>query len=100
MENMDKGLTVSKWVLINQLKISQMPHNLSGQAQAFGILMKKASLGVCSPCLGTKNSSKNKLEKPRIQNWTYFCPFQEELSSKNVGKVSPACRKEKERRIK
>ena len=78
MENMDKGLP-----------------KLSAQAQKFGILMKKASLGVCSPCLGTKNSSKNKLEKPRIQNWTYFCPFQEELSSKNVGKVSPACRKEK-----
>ena len=26
-ENMDKGLTVPKWVLINQLKIPQMPQN-------------------------------------------------------------------------
>ena len=31
MENMDKGLTVPKWVLINQPKISQMPQNLSAQ---------------------------------------------------------------------
>ena len=29
MENMDKGLTVSKWVLINRLKIPQMLQNLS-----------------------------------------------------------------------
>ena len=31
MENMDKGLTVPKWVLINWLKIPQMPQNLSAQ---------------------------------------------------------------------
>ena len=31
MENMDEGLTVPKWVLINQLKIHQMPQNLSVQ---------------------------------------------------------------------
>ena len=31
MENMDKGLTVPKWVLIIWPKISQMPHNLSAQ---------------------------------------------------------------------
>ena len=31
MENMDKGLTVPKWVLINLSKISQMPQNLSAQ---------------------------------------------------------------------
>ena len=31
MENMDKGLTVPKWVLIVQLKIPQMPQNLSAQ---------------------------------------------------------------------
>ena len=29
MENMDKGLTVSKWVLINWPKILQMPQSLS-----------------------------------------------------------------------
>ena len=31
MENMDKQLTVPKWVLINQPKIPQMPQNLSAQ---------------------------------------------------------------------
>ena len=31
MENMDKGLTVPKWVLIVWPKIPQMPQNLSGQ---------------------------------------------------------------------
>ena len=31
MENMDKGLTVPKWVPINQPKIPQMPQNLSAQ---------------------------------------------------------------------
>ena len=41
MENMDKGLTVTKWVLINHPKIPRMPQNLSAQAQKFGILMKK-----------------------------------------------------------
>ena len=36
---MDKGLTVPKWVLINWLKIPQMPQNLS--AQKFGIIDEK-----------------------------------------------------------
>jgi hypothetical protein len=31
MENMDKGLTVQKWVLIDWPKIPQMPKNLSDQ---------------------------------------------------------------------
>ena len=31
MENMDKGLNVLKWVLIDWLKILQMPQNLSAQ---------------------------------------------------------------------
>ena len=31
LENMDKGLTVPKWVLINCSKILQMPENLSAQ---------------------------------------------------------------------
>ena len=31
MENMDKGLTVPKWVLIVWLKIPQMSQNLSAQ---------------------------------------------------------------------
>jgi hypothetical protein len=54
MENMDKGLTVPKWVLINRPKILKIPKiylpKLSAQAQKFGMLMKKkASLGVRSP---------------------------------------------------
>ena len=32
MENMDKGLTVPKWVLINWPKIPQWPQNLSVQS--------------------------------------------------------------------
>ena len=31
MENMDKGLTVPKWVLIVWPKIPQMPQNLAAQ---------------------------------------------------------------------
>ena len=31
MKNMDKGLTLPKWVLINQLKIPQIPQNISAQ---------------------------------------------------------------------
>jgi hypothetical protein len=31
MKNMDKGLTVTKWVLINRLKILQMPQNVSAK---------------------------------------------------------------------
>ena len=31
MKNMDKGLTVPKWVLINRSKTPQMPQNLSAQ---------------------------------------------------------------------
>ena len=31
MENMDKGLTVPKWVLIVKPKIPQIPQNLSAQ---------------------------------------------------------------------
>ena len=37
---MDKGLTVPKWVLIDQSKIPQLP-KLSTQAQKFRILMIK-----------------------------------------------------------
>ena len=45
MENMDKGLTVSKWMLINWPKITKCPKiylpKLSAQARKFGISMKK-----------------------------------------------------------
>ena len=51
MENMDKGLTVTKWVLINWPK-TQIPQNLSVQDQKFGISMKQGFIGpgVRSPC--------------------------------------------------
>jgi hypothetical protein len=54
MENMDKGLTVPKWVLIILLKIPQMPQNLSAQIvcsspKVWDFDEKKASLGVRSP---------------------------------------------------
>ena len=45
MENMDMGLTVTKWVLIVWLKIHQMPQNLSAQAQKFWLSMKKSFIG-------------------------------------------------------
>ena len=59
MENMDKELTVPKWVLINARKYLEWPKiylpKLSAQAQKFGISMKKkASLGVNSPCFARK----------------------------------------------
>jgi hypothetical protein len=45
MENLNKGLTVPKWVLIVKLKIPQMPQNLSAtlsvQAQKFWISNEK-----------------------------------------------------------
>ena len=47
MENMDKGLTVPKWVLIVWPKMPIMPQNLSAQSQAqkFWISMKKDIIG-------------------------------------------------------
>ena len=63
MENMDKGLTVPKWVMIVWLEIPQMPQNLSAQfvypwtksmvypsPKVLDFNEKKASLGVRSPC--------------------------------------------------
>ena len=54
MENMDKGLIVPKWLLINWPKIPQMPKNLSAQTvgqspEVWDFNEKKASLGVLSP---------------------------------------------------
>ena len=45
MEKKDKELTVPNWVLINHLKIPQMPQHLSAQAQKFRISMKKGFIG-------------------------------------------------------
>ena len=64
MENMEKGLTVPKWVLIVWLKIPQMPQRPEltcpiclGKPKSSWFQCKKASLGVCSPwekVIGTK----------------------------------------------
>ena len=52
MENMDKGLTVPKWVLIVDRKYQKYPKcpkigmpNLSAQDQKFGISLKKGFIG-------------------------------------------------------
>ena len=45
MENMDKGLTVPKWVQIVRPNTPQMPQNVSALAQKFGISMKKGFIG-------------------------------------------------------
>ena len=56
MKNIDKGLTVPKWVLINRPKIPPMSQNLSAQSvcpspKVWDFDKKKASLGVGSPWL-------------------------------------------------
>ena len=48
-EKHGQGTQSTKIGADNCLKIPQMPQNLSAQAQKFGILKKKASLGVRSP---------------------------------------------------
>jgi hypothetical protein len=49
MKNIKKGLTVPKWVLLNQPKIPQISQNLSDNIfcprQEFGILVKKGFIG-------------------------------------------------------
>jgi hypothetical protein len=55
MENMDKGLTAQKWVLIVWPKIPQMSSKLSAQfvylSPKIWDFQKKLSLGVHSPCV-------------------------------------------------
>ena len=62
MENIDKGLTVPKWVLINRPKIPQIPKiylpKLSVQAQIFGISMKKDFIGR-PQSMGMSNFTRN-----------------------------------------
>ena len=55
MENMDKGLTVPKWVLIVCLKIQQMPQNLFAQfvcpSTKVQVSMKKGFIGCPYFCI-------------------------------------------------
>ena len=59
MENMDKELTVPKWMLIVRPKIPQMPQKISAQnvcpSPKVRDLKKKLSLGVRSPWLQIRN---------------------------------------------
>ena len=54
MENMDKGLTVPKWVLIKRPKIPQMAQNLSAQ-----IVCRRTKLEIRLPGKFLMNSNKN-----------------------------------------
>ena len=50
MENMGKGHTIPKWVLINLLKpLKSICPNCLTKPKNLGLWWKKASLGVCSP---------------------------------------------------
>ena len=82
MENMDKGLTVPKWVLIDQPEIPQLPQNLSAQAQKFWISMKKGFIGRAQSML--KNTKLVRL-LPILA-----VPFKlEEQESPGEGQISP-----------
>ena len=88
MENLDKGLTVPKWVLINWPKIPQMTQNLS--AQKFGISMKKASLGVRSPWSCAHAFAAG--EKTQILLLMVICsPCSQFLVSRVIGLLQPRC---------
>ena len=101
MENMDKGLTVPKWVLTNQPKVPQILtypkiylSKLSAQAQKFGIL-KKASLGVRSPwlhgliyfwdiwkCFQNQTNTKFKLNRLKFLFWLWLIQLNLKLKNK------------------
>ena len=79
MENMDKGLTVPKWVLFGR-KYPKCPRNylpnLSVQAQKFWISIKKALLGVRSPYSPEMSDDGAKKCKPLLAS-LYTTPFQQ-----------------------
>ena len=66
MENMDKGLTVPKLVLLVWPKIPQMPQKIFAQAQK-GFHWTKASLDVRSPCLQVSFDA-----VCQIQQWYFY----------------------------
>ena len=77
MENMDKGLTVPKWVLINQPKIPpNAPKfifpNCLPKPKNFVFWWKKASLGVCSPWLAPPC---NRMKSFLNLNLTFLCTY-------------------------
>jgi hypothetical protein len=81
MENMDKGLTVPKWVLIVWPKIPKMPNYLSAQFVCPSP-MKKASLGIRSPCgrlLVAVNQAK--ILQHMVRADYFFSPFFASLPS-------------------
>ena len=81
MKNMDKGVTVPKWVLIAWAKIPQiyLP-NLSAQDQNFWISMKKCFIErpysvVVVVCLYAFSDSQ-KLRQQNIQEFCLVSPYQ------------------------
>ena len=68
MENMNKGLTVPKWVLTVRPKISQMPQNLSSQfvCPSPKVLdFNEKRLHCASVVRVSKHSNRNNLVEPR-----------------------------------
>ena len=62
-KNLEKGLTVSKWLLINRPKIPQMPQKCSAQfvcpsPKVWDFQKKRNSLGVRSSCHWTLKINK------------------------------------------
>ena len=84
MENIDKELTVPKWVLIVQPKIPQMPQNISAQnvcqTQKFEIFEEKLSLGVRSTWPNSKNVW-SYLQKLCLHKKTMYHPQKQELDN-------------------
>ena len=71
MDNLDKELTVPKWVLISWPKIPQMTQNLSAQAQKFGILTKKRLFGA-----SIVHAQKKKYSNLQVDRSLVFSPDQ------------------------
>ena len=70
MENMDKGVTVPKWILINQPRTHQNLPKLSYQSQKCGMSLKKGLIG----CLqkGDPSLRKQKKSTSRIDHCTAY----------------------------
>ena len=84
MENMNKGPTVPKWVLIVQPKIPQMPQTFLAQfvcpSPKVWDFRKKLSLGVRSPCFKWCKKTQKEL-------WKFGFPFQTKLTYYIVGVI-------------
>ena len=96
IENMDKGLTVPKWVLIVQQKIPQTLPKCSAQfvcpsTKVWDFFKRKLSLGVRSPYSGSSystrsKSSRRKTTKTGSKCWVVFIIAKRKTTT-YVGKV-------------